>query len=81
MLVDTGATNSILNPHICQPKWITKLKNPIPIKTLTGSIKIFEKATIPNDVFNFPTPNPTDFYIVKFHEKFDGLLGMNVLKN
>lgn len=80
LLVDTGATNSILNPNICQPKFITKLNKPIPIRTMTGMLHIRDKASIPNDTFKFPTNTNTEFLITKFHDKFDGLIGMNVLK-
>lgn len=47
---------------------------------MTGMIHIHEQATIPNDVFQFPTNTPTDFLVTSFHDKYDGLLGMNALK-
>lgn len=43
-------------------------------------IHIHNQATIPNDVFQFPTNTHTDFLVTNFHDKYDGLLGMNTLK-
>lgn len=42
---------------------------------------IHDTASIPNDVFNFPTKSNTEFLVTKFHDTFDGLFGMNVLKD
>lgn len=80
-LIDTGATDSIINHNVCNPKYITHLNQPIRIKTIIGQTDITEKATIPNDVFLFPTETDTTFLITKFHDSFNGLLGMDILKN
>lgn len=80
-LIDTGATNSVLNPNVCHPKFIINLKNPILVKTMSNTVNIFQKAVIPPQDFKFPVDKPSEFYIAKFHDKFDGILGMNLLQN
>lgn len=36
---------------------------------------------IPVHVFKIPTRTPAKFLITKFHDQYDGQLGMNVLQN
>lgn len=79
LIVDTGATNSIINPGICHPKWIHQIK-PLVIKTLQHQVTITEKAVIPAfQEFNI-TNNALEFYVLKFHNHYDGLLGNDILK-
>lgn len=79
LIIDTGATDSILNPNICHPKWIQKVK-PTPIKTLQHRINLEEKVRIPA-FKEFSTGLDTiEFYIAKFHEYYDGLIGNDILR-
>lgn len=81
-MVDSGATTSIIDPSVCQPKWHIKLPKPISIKTAAGYIHIEYKARIPKDAIK-SLPIATDcieFYLYKFHKKFHGLIGMDILK-
>lgn len=81
MMIDTGATDSLVNEGICRPAFITNLSQPIKIKSISGTTIIDKKAVVPNTVFKFPTKTDTTFFITKFHDKYDGLLGMNILKD
>lgn len=77
--MDTGATHSIINPDLCNPKWKTETST-IKLKTLqnivttqtTYKVPLFEELGCTNDWI----------YLIecKFHETYDGILGNDVLQ-
>ena len=48
---------------------------------MSNKIYINKIAKVPKENFQFPTNTCTEFYIIEFHKVFQGLLGMNILKN
>lgn len=79
-LIDTGATVSVINPGLCQTKFLQPLDKPFHIKTMTGNREIIQKATIPKELFNFPiSQKEVIFYITPFHETLDGLIASDIL--
>lgn len=79
LMIDTGATNSLLNPNLCHPKWYIP-SNKIILKTLQHQIEVFQKVRIP--LFKeLGNPNEQiDFLIIKFHNFCDGLIGNDLLQ-
>lgn len=78
-ILDTGATHSIVNPGLCDPKW--KIPTDIlQIRTLQHIINVSEKVRIP--LFKeFGDPKSRiDFYVCRFHDLYDGLIGNNILR-
>lgn len=78
-IVDTGATNSIINPGLCNPKWKIPCE-PIHIKTLQHTIHVTEKIRLP--LFKeFGNSNEEIYFLVcKFHDTYDGIIGNDILK-
>lgn len=68
---------SIINSGICNPTYKSKI-NPINIKTLAGVHPCNIKVTI-DPFLEFDTEEKLEFLEIKFHDKFDGLVGNNIL--
>lgn len=68
-----------MNPNICHPRWIQKIE-PITIKTLQHRITLYEKAIIPTFEEFGTNLERIEFYIIKFHEFYDGLIGNDLLR-
>lgn len=79
ILIDTGASKSFINPEYVNPKCIQTLEKPIEIKAILNSYNIDSKISLPI----FPEFNQLgylDFLVFKFHNYFDGLLGIDNLQ-
>jgi len=78
LLIDSGATNSYLNPELIEENRKVKLdktfivKIPIRSHGINESIKDVKFQEFPNE--------PFDFYLFHFHSYFDGILGMDILR-
>lgn len=77
-IVDTGAEFSIINPNLCNPKWKT-ITPPEELKTLKHTVSSNIKCKFPL----FPIFKEDNLYVefleLDFHNKFDGLIGNNIL--
>lgn len=79
-LIDTGATTSIINPGICQPKFIQPIERPLQVRTMTGSREIVQRAIIPKELFGFPiSQKEVVFHVTPFHETLNGLIASDIL--
>lgn len=77
-MIDTGATHSIINPGICNPKWSSAVN--LHLKTLKNIVPISEKVRIPLFVELGDPKQEIEMLVCKFHDFFDGILGNNVLR-
>ena len=79
-LVDSGASHSCLDPKYIFPEYRTKIP-PLAVKSILGEHTVNEEIVLP--AFNeFNVENiDIKFLIYKFHDYFDGLLGLNALKS
>lgn len=73
MLIDTGANKNIISPGILEHT--TTISN-TPIKNVTGIHNVGEKGKM--DFFN-GLCKPLTFYVLKFHDFFDCILGSQTL--
>lgn len=78
-IIDTGATHSVINPNLCHPKWYTKLKEPLQLKTLNHVVNIHEVVNIPLFEELSSSSQKVEFLVCDFHDRFDGLIGNNIL--
>lgn len=81
ILIDTASTKSFINPHLAQ-KFYSQFINrdPFQISTVHGTSKENYSMTTPlPEIFN--SNIELKFYLFKFHEHFDWLLGMDSLKS
>jgi len=78
-IIDSGATHSLINPNLCHPKFISNLNENITLRTITNNALVKQKAKFP--LFEeLGNPNNTvEMYIFAFHDKYDGLIGNNIL--
>lgn len=79
LLIDTGSNISIINNGICDPK---------SIRQAFSTIKGIGDITTCNEIAHVkPLPifahllTEMKFFIIKFHDTFDGLLGNDILQN
>ena len=82
LLIDTGSSNSFLNPSVASKYYSKNIKNdPIVVTTLFQENIIPQSIEIPVfDVLRFPHPLDIKFHLLKFHDYFDGLIGLDVLE-
>lgn len=78
MLIDTGANKSFIDPAYLNPKRIQKIQ-PITVRTLFQNHEITEKIII-KGLQEFGTEEPLEFFSFKFHEYFDGLIGLEIIQ-
>lgn len=78
-IIDTGATHSIINPGLCNPKWKTKTGS-LTLKTLQNLVKTTTTYKVP--LFSeLGDPNEKiDLIECKFHDFYDGIIGNDILK-
>lgn len=79
LLIDTGSTFSFIRPELARPQYIRKLKDPIAIKTITQSHELEREACLPM----FPELEGVGkirMFLFKFHQFFEGLIGIDVLQ-
>lgn len=78
-LIDTGATNSLVNPNVFHQSKIVQLKGPKEMLALKNShivthkavVKAFREFNLPNQMF--------EFYVYNFNNNFEGLIGNDIL--
>lgn len=79
LLIDTGATNSLINREKAPSHLIRKRTTPLEIKTVGTPVFISEELVIPKGKFIFQTQKDCVFQIHNFNNQFDGLIGNNIL--
>ena len=67
-----------MNPDICHPKWICDVK-PLSIKTLQHHIHTNKKAILPCFKELGSSLDVIEFYILRFHDFYDGIIGNDLL--
>ena len=77
-IIDCGAELSIINKNICNPKWQIQSTNHI--------LKVLDRNVETNIVYRIPLFqefNEKDYFVnfleYQFHNRFDGLIGNNIL--
>lgn len=78
-IVDTGATHSIVNPGICDPKWKIDSAR-IALKTLQNEVFTDTVYQIPMFSELGDTRNRISFIECRFHNYYDGIIGNDVLR-
>lgn len=78
MLVDTGSNKSFIDPKYLHPSRI-KYIQPINVKTLFQTHQVTGQISI-NGLMEFKTREPLEFLSFKFHNYFDGLIGLEMLQ-
>lgn len=79
LLIDTGATNSLINKEKAPEIYIHTRKYPLEIKTVGTSIFINKELVIPKEKFALKSRVDCIFQIHNFNVNFDGLIGNNIL--
>lgn len=81
LLIDTGSNISMISPEIASKYFPNSIYNiNVKIKTATGCTNVNQAIKIPC----FPEFNckgDLDFVVYKFHNFYDGIIGVNELKN
>jgi len=77
LLIDTGSTFSCI--RLVQPQYIRKLKDTIAIKTITQSHELEREALIPMFA-ELGGVGKIRMFLFKFHQLFEGLIGMDMLQ-
>lgn len=77
-LLDTGATHSFLDPKFTTSTNRIRLKTDFKIKTVLNKHTLKEKAEF-KALKEFKTNITFTFLLFKFHDYFDGLLGIDLL--
>lgn len=78
MLIDTGANKSFIDPKYVHPSRIQKIPS-VTINTLFQTHQITDQVTV-NGLMEFKTREPLEFLVFKFHNYFDGLLGLELMQ-
>lgn len=79
LLIDTGATNSLINNEKAPTQFIKTRNSPLEIKTVGTPIFIDKELIIPKEKFIFHVKEDCIFQIYNFNDHFDGLIGNNIL--
>lgn len=81
LLLDTGATKSLLDPNIAEKYFANKIYNEkFTISTAFKEHHLNSCADIPFFA-EFNENSDIKFYLFKFHEYFDGLIGFDIIAN
>lgn len=79
MLLDTGATKSLLDPDIAEKYFANKIYNEkFTISTAFKEHRLNSCVDVPFFP-EFNEKNDIKFYLFKFHEYFDGLIGFDII--
>lgn len=78
MLIDTGANKSFIDPQHVHPSRIETI-SPVQIKTLFQTHEVTSQVTI-KGLMEFKTREPLKFLVFKFHNYFDGLIGLETMQ-
>lgn len=79
-IVDTGATHSIVNPGVCNPKWKIS-SQAVTLKTLQTEILSDTIYQIP--MFSELGDSCERIYLIecRFHDDYNGIIGNDILRN
>lgn len=77
-LIDTGSDSSYIDPKFIIPSKIKQIKS-LFVKTLFKEHEINQQVIVPGFP-EFKTKEPLPFYLFKFHQYFDGLIGLDLIK-
>lgn len=77
-LIDTGANKNYISPQCVHPNSL-KIGNPSKIKNINGSFKLTHYVET-NPFFNYCNLPEQKYYLFKFHDFFDGLIGFESLR-
>lgn len=77
-LIDTGSNRSFINPSLICPYTIRKIP-PIKMKTVFNSIFIDKEVNV-KSFREFNSNEKINFLLFKFHNYFDGLIGLDILQ-
>lgn len=82
MLIDSGSTRSFLDPDVAFKLFPYSIQNdPFIVSTVFQKSSHEYSALMPTaKIFNLPTQTNLKFYLFRFHNDFDGLLGLDNLK-
>lgn len=79
-LIDTGATNSLVNPNVFHPSKIVNLKEIKKMSALNTLHNVSQKAIV-RAFSEFKLPNEYfEFFVYRFNNEFEGLLGNDILR-
>lgn len=77
-LIDTGSNKSFINPNLINPEFIEIIK-PVKIRTVFNTHSINQQVIIPG-LNEFKTNEQLQFFLFKFHNYFDGLIGLEMMQ-
>lgn len=82
ILIDSGSTRSFIDPNIAKNLYPNQIINdPFIVSTVFQKSAHQHSALIPaSKLFKLPKNQNLKFYLFKFHNVFDGLLGLDNLK-
>lgn len=82
-MIDSGSTKSFIDPEIAFKHFPNLIKqDPFIVSTVFQKSSHKHSAEIPcSKIFRLPNKQNLKFYLFKFHDTFDGLIGLDNLKN
>lgn len=82
LLIDSGSTKSFLNPKLANKHFSNRIRDdPFTVSTVFQQSSHKHSVTIPAPrIFKLPKNTDLKFYLFKFHNVFDGLIGLDNLK-
>ena len=82
MLIDTGSSRSFINPEICSKYFNNLIKNdPFIVSSVFQKSAHKYSVNIPiSKIFQSPKLKQLKFFLFKFHDTFDGLIGLDNLE-
>ena len=78
MLIDTGANKSFIDPQFLNRNNLISIPQ-IQVRTLFRTHSVTEKVIL-NGLIEFKVNQPLDFYSFKFHDYFNGLIGLETIQ-
>lgn len=79
LLIDTGATNSLLRIQDAPPQMIKTKNEPLKIQTAGNPIFITKEVTIPKERFIFSIIEDCTFQVHDFNPEYNGIIENNIL--
>lgn len=82
LLIDSGSTKSFINPNLAEKYYNNCIiDDPFIVSTVFQKSAHRYSALIPaSSIFKLPNKQNLKFYLFKFHNVFDGLIGLDNLK-
>lgn len=81
-MIDSGSTKSFIDPQVANKFFPNSIKSdPFIVTTVFQKSSHKYSAEIPaSQIFNLPETKYLKFYLFKFHNIFNGLIGLDILK-